>query len=215
MSAPDDYLMLSGIQHFYFCKRQWALIHIEQVWSDNSFTAEGNKLHEITDDPYLKEKRKNIIISRAIPVSSKDLGLSGILDTVEFIKSDKGIAIANKKGLWMPNVVEYKRGKVKKDNRDVVQVAAQVMCLEEKYNIQIESADLFYFSTKKRETIAITNQLKDEVRSIAAQMHIMYENKLTPDAEYFKNCTMCSLYDLCMPRLTKKKKSVQNYLLGE
>ena len=215
MSAPDDYLMLSGIQHFYFCKRQWALIHIEQVWSDNSFTAEGNELHEITDYPYLKEKRKNIIISRAIPVSSKDLGLSGILDTVEFIKSDKGIEIANKKGLWMPNVVEYKRGKAKKDNRDAVQVAAQVMCLEEKYNIQIESADLFYFSTKKRETIAITNQLKDEVRIMANQMHTMYENKLTPDAEYFKNCTMCSLYDLCMPRLTKKKKSVQNYLLGE
>ena len=215
MPAPDDYLMLSGIQHFYFCKRQWALIHIEQVWSDNSFTAEGNELHEITDDPYLKEKRKNIIISRAIPVSSKDLGLSGILDTVEFIKSDKGIEIANKKGLWMPNVVEYKRGKAKKDNRDAVQVAAQVMCLEEKYNIQIESADLFYFSTKKRETIAITNQLKDEVRIMANQMHTMYENKLTPDAEYFKNCTMCSLYDLCMPRLTKKKKSVQNYLLGE
>ena len=215
MSAPDDYLMLSGIQHFYFCKRQWALIHIEQVWSDNSFTAEGNELHEISDDPYLKEKRKNIIISRAIPVSSKDLGLSGILDTVEFIKSDKGIEIANKKGLWMPNVVEYKRGKAKKDNRDAVQVAAQVMCLEEKYNIQIESADLFYFSTKKRETIAITNQLKDEVRIMANQMHTMYENKLTPDAEYFKNCTMCSLYDLCMPRLTKKKKSVQNYLLGE
>ncbi|WP_394018635.1 CRISPR-associated protein Cas4 [Anaerococcus cruorum] len=205
MNIPDDYLMLSGIQHFYFCKRQWALIHIEQVWSDNSFTAEGNKLHEITDDLYLKEKRKNIIISRAIPVSSKELGLSGILDTVEFIKSDKGIEIANKKGLWMPNVVEYKRGKAKKDNRDVVQVAAQVMCLEEKYNIQIESADLFYFSTKKRETIAITDQLKDEVRAIAAQMHIMYENKLTPDAEYFKNCTMCSLYDLCMPRLTKRK----------
>lgn len=215
MSAPDDYLMLSGIQHFYFCKRQWALIHIEQVWSDNSFTAEGNKLHEITDDPYLKEKRKDVIISRAIPVSSKDLGLSGILDTVEFIKSDEGIEIANKKGLWMPNVVEYKRGKAKKDNRDVVQVAAQVMCLEEKYNIQIESADLFYFSTKKRETIAITNQLKDEVRIMANQMHTMYENKLTPDAEYFKNCTMCSLYDLWMPRLTKKKKSVQNYLLGE
>jgi len=215
MTTPDDYLMLSGIQHFYFCKRQWALIHIEQVWSDNSFTAEGNKLHEITDDPYLKEKRKDVIISRAIPVSSKDLGLSGILDTVEFIKSDKGIEIANKKGLWMPNVVEYKRGKAKKDNRDAVQVAAQVMCLEEKYNIQIESADLFYFSTKKRETIAITDQLKDEVRAIAAQMHTIYEDKLTPDAEYFKNCTMCSLYDLCMPRLTKKKKSVQNYLLGE
>lgn len=215
MPAPDDYLMLSGIQHFYFCKRQWALIHIEQVWSDNSFTAEGNKLHEITDDPYLKEKRKDVIISRSIPVSSKILGLSGILDTVEFIRGDKGIEIANKKGLWMPNIVEYKRGKAKKDNRDVVQLVAQVMCLEEKYNIKIESADLFYFSTKKRDTIDITDKLKDEVRLIAAQMHTMYENRLTPDAEYFKNCTMCSLYDLCMPRLTKKKKSVQNYLIGE
>ena len=215
MSTPDDYLMLSGIQHFYFCKRQWALIHMEQLWSDNYFTAEGNELHEITDDPYLKEKRKDIIISRAIPVSSKDLGLSGILDTVEFIRGDKGIEIANKKGLWMPNIVEYKRGKAKKDKRDIVQVVAQVMCLEEKFNINIESADLFYFSTKKRESIAIRDNLRDEVRTMANQMHAMYENKLTPDAEYFKNCTLCSLYDLCMPRLTKKKKSIQNYLLGE
>jgi CRISPR-associated protein Cas4 len=215
MSRPDDYLMLSGIQHFYFCKRQWALIHIEQVWSDNSFTAKGNGLYEITDDPYLKEKRRNVIISRAIPVSSKELRLSGILDTVEFINSDEGIEIADKKGLWMPNIVEYKRGKAKKDNRDVVKVVVQVMCLEEKYNSRIESANLFYFSTKKRETITISDQLRDEVRAIADQMHTMYENKLTPDAEYFKNCTMCSLYDLCMPRLTKKKKSVQNYLLGE
>lgn len=215
MYSQDNYLMLSGIQHFYFCKRQWALIHIEQIWSNNSFTAEGNELHEITDDPYLKEKRKDIIISRAIPVGSKELGLSGILDTVEFIKDDNGIPIPNKKGLWQPNIVEYKRGKPKKDNRDVVQLVAQVMCLEEKYNINIENADLFYFSTKKRETIAITNQLRDEVRIMAEQMHTMYENKLTPDAEYFKNCTMCSLYDLCMPRLTKKRKSVQNYLLGE
>lgn len=215
MSTPDDYLMLSGIQHFYFCKRQWALIHIEQLWSDNSFTAEGNELHEITDDPYLKEKRKDIIISRAIPVSSKDLGLSGILDTVEFIRGDKGIEIAGRKGLWMPNIIEYKRGKAKKDKRDIVQVVAQVMCLEEKFNIDIESADLFYFSTKKRETISITDKLKDEVRTMANEMHTMYENRLTPDAEYFKNCTMCSLYDICMPRLTKKKKSIQNYLLGE
>lgn len=215
MYLAEDYLMLSGIQHFYFCNRQWALIHIEQLWSENSFTAEGKELHEITDNPYLKEKRKDIIISRAIPVSSKILGLSGILDTVEFIKSDNGIEISNKEGLWQPNIVEYKRGKAKKDKRDIVQVVAQVMCLEEKFNINIESADLFYFSTKKRESISITNELRDEVRTMANQMHAMYENKLTPEAEYFKNCTMCSLYDICMPRLTKKKKSVENYMLGE
>lgn len=205
MPVPDDYLMLSGIQHFYFCKRQWALIHIEQVWSDNSYTAEGNELHEITDDPFLKEKRRDIIISRAIPISSKELGLSGILDTVEFIKDDKGIEISARKGLWVPNVVEYKRGKVKKDNRDVVQLVAQVMCLEERYNIQIESADLFYFSSKKRQTIAITDKLKDEVRVIANQMHTMYENRLTPDAEYFK-IVLCALFTTyACPDLQKRK----------
>lgn len=98
----------------------------------------------------------------------------------------------------MPNIVEYKRGKAKKDNRDVVKVVVQVMCLEEKYNSRIESANLFYFSTKKRETITISDQLRDEVRAIADQMHTMYENKLTPDAEYFKNCTMCSLMILSL-----------------
>ena len=215
MSAPDDYLMLSGIQHFYFCKRQWALIHIEQVWNDNYFTAEGNELHEITDDPYLKEKRKILIISRAIPVNSKELKLTGILDTVEFTKSDDGISLPNRNGHWKVNIVEYKRGKPKRDNRDIVQLVAQAICLEEKYNIQIKSSDLFYFSTRKRENILITDELKNEVRDMAKQMHHLYEKKQTPRAEYFKNCTMCSLYDLCMPRLTKKKRSVYNYLLGE
>lgn len=105
----------------------------------------------------------------------------------------------------MPNIVEYKRGKAKKDNRDVVKVVVQVMCLEEKYNSRIESANLFYFSTKKRETITISDQLRDEVRAIADQMHTMYENKLTPDAEYFKNCTMCSLMIYACPDLQKRK----------
>ena len=215
MPFEDDYLMLSGIQHFYFCKRQWALIHIEQAWADNSFTAEGNDLHQITDDPFIKEKRRDIVISRAIPVSSNELKLSGVLDTVEFIKSDEGISLSNKKGKWIPNIIEYKRGKVKKDHRDIIQLVAQVMCLEEKYNIKIESSELFYFSVKKREKITITEELKDEVRYMAKEMHDLYKKQLTPEAQYFKNCTMCSLYDLCMPRLTKKKRSVYNYLLGD
>lgn len=210
----DEFLMLSGIQHFYFCKRQWALIHIEQVWKENEFTAEGQILHEKADIPFLKEKRKDIFISRSMPVSSKVLGLSAILDIVEFKRDEKGVEIAGKKGRWLPKIVEYKRGKKKRDKRDEVQLVAQVICLEESLGVKIDSSDLYYFSTNTRETVEISLELKKEVKDLSAEMHKMYENKKTPPAEYFKNCTLCSLYDLCMPRITKKRRSVVNYLYG-
>ncbi len=211
----DEFLMLSGIQHFYFCKRQWALIHIEQVWKENEFTAEGQILHEKADIPFLKEKRKDIFISRSMPVSSKVLGFSAILDIVEFKRDEKGVEIAGKKGKWLPKVVEYKRGKKKRDRRDEVQLGAQVICLEESLGVDINSSDLYYFSTKSREIISITSELRKEVKELSTKMHEMYENKTTPSAEFFKNCTLCSLYDLCMPRLTKKRRSIENYLYGE
>lgn len=110
----DEYLMLSGIQHYYFCKRQWGLIHIDQQWAENSYTVEGQQLHAKADNPAIKEKRKDMFISRAIHVSSSSLGLSGVLDVVEFYKKMNGISFAGKKGTWQPYIVEYKRGKPKK-----------------------------------------------------------------------------------------------------
>lgn len=110
----EDYLMLSGIQHFYFCKRQWALIHIEQQWADNQATMEGNYLHERADDPFFTESRKNIIISRAVPVSSSVLGLSGILDVLEFHKEESGVILPDKDGYWVPQIVEYKHVNLKR-----------------------------------------------------------------------------------------------------
>lgn len=211
----DDFLLLSGIQHFYFCKRQWALIHIEQVWNENEFTAEGQILHEKADMPFLKEKRKDKIISRSMPVSSKSLGFSAILDIVEFIKNQKGITIHGRNERYFPIVVEYKRGKTKRDRRDEVQLAAQVMCLEESLNTKIMTSDLYYFSTKSRETVEITQELRGEVIRLSKEMHEMYKLKFTPKAEFYKNCTLCSLYDLCMPRITKRRKSINNYLYGE
>lgn len=211
----DEFLMLSGIQHFYFCKRQWALIHIEQAWQENQFTAEGQILHERADMLFLKEKRKDFFISRSMPVSSKKLGFSAILDIVEFKKDENGIEIAGKKGKWTPKIVEYKRGKKKRDRRDVVQLGAQVICLEESLDININSSDLYYFATKSRETINMSLDLRNEVKELSEKMHEMYDNKSTPSAEFFKNCTLCSLYDLCMPRLTKKRRSIENYLFGE
>lgn len=96
--AEDDYLMLSGIQHFQFCKRQWALIHIEQQWLDNEATAHGQVLHTKADNPYIKEKRKELLVSRAMPISSAELGLSGIMDVVEFYKDDQGVSLRGKRG---------------------------------------------------------------------------------------------------------------------
>ena len=184
--AEDDYLMLSGIQHFQFCKRQWGLIHIEQQWAENEATAHGQILHQKADDPYIKEKRKDIITSRAMHVSSKTLGLYGILDVVEFHKDENGVALKGKRGKWLPRIVEYKRGKPKRDTRDIVQLVAQTICLEETFGCPIETGCLYY--------------------------HSVNQKKVIDKAEYFKNCPLCSLVDICKPRLSKKSRNVANYI---
>lgn len=153
--AEDDYLMLSGIQHFQFCKRQWGLIHIEQQWAENEATVHGQILHQKADDPYIKEKRKDIIISRAMHVSSKTLGLYGILDVVEFHKDENGVALKGKRGKWLPRIVEYKRGKPKRDTRDIVQLVAQTICLEETFGCPIETGCLYYHSVNQKRSLKL------------------------------------------------------------
>jgi len=208
----DEYLMLSGIQHYYFCKRQWGLIHIDQQWAENTYTVEGQQLHTKADNPAIKEKRKDMFISRAIHVSSGSLGLSGILDVVEFYKDEKGISFQSKRGKWQPYIVEYKRGKPKKDERDIVQLVAEVMCLEETLACRISSSYLFYHSVNKKIKVEITDRLRDLVSDFCAKMHFYYQHKKVPNAEYFKNCRLCSLYDICMPRMSKKPKNIDNYI---
>lgn len=212
MSIEDDYLMLSGIQHFYFCKRQWGLIHINQQWQENEYTIEGQFIHTKVDNPLLKEKRKDIFISRAMHVFSKELGLVGILDAVEFHKDSQGIQVNHKRGKWKPYIVEYKRGKPKKDNRDIIQLVAEVICLEETLGCKIDKSYLYYHSTNNKQEIEITKSLRAEVISYAKQMHIFYSTGKLPKAEYFRNCQTCSLVDVCMPRLSKKSKNTSNYI---
>ena len=208
----DAFLMLSGIQHFYFCKRQWALIHVEQQWAENQATMEGNYLHERADDPFLAESRKKLLISRAVPISSRFLGLSGILDVLEFYQDEGGVAIPGKTGLWRPHIVEYKHGKPKKDLRDQVQLTAQVMCLEEQYHCKITQSAFYYHTGNRRQTVLITEELRRITKQLADEMHEIYQTGKTPKAEIKKNCQRCSLCDLCMPRLTKRKSSVNRYM---
>lgn len=214
MYIEDDYLLLSGIQHFLFCKRQWALIHIEQVWSENKYTAEGQIVHKKADMPFIKEKRKGLILSRAMPVSSNKLGLTGVLDVIEFHKNPEGIKLKNRSGLWFPLIVEYKRGQKKKYDYDNVQLMAQAICIEEVFDITMSYGYIYYNETDTREKVEFTDSLRELTLETSKSMHKYYKDKYVPKAEYFKNCTLCSLYDYCQPRITKKTKNIENYIYG-
>lgn len=139
----DDYLMISGIQHFQFCRRQWALIHIEQQWEENVHTVVGELMHKKAHDPYLKEKRKDTLIVRALPVSSRTLGVSGECDIVEFHKCEDGVKLFGHRDLYSIYPVEYKKGKPKKSDEDILQLTAQTMCLEEMFSTRIEEGAIF------------------------------------------------------------------------
>lgn len=199
----DDYLMISGIQHFRFCRRQWALIHIEQQWEDNVHTAVGELMHERVHDPYLKEKRKDVLSVRAMPVSSRIMGLSGECDLVEFYRREEGIKLFGHRGFYTVYPIEYKKGQPKKTDEDILQLTAQAMCLEEMFSAEITEGAVFYGSTRRRERVEITELLKQQVRETAAEMHQYYDRRFTPHVKADKRCRACSLRDICMPGLGK------------
>lgn len=210
--SDGELLLLSGIQHFCFCKRQWALIHVEQQWQENLQTQEGHFIHERVDDPFLNESRGDLMISRAVPIVSYTLGLTGIADVIEYTRSDTGMVIPGYDGRWVLRPIEYKRGRPKIDERDEVQLCAQVMCLEEMFGVQIEEADFYYNEIRRRQTIKITKNLRLLVATRTAEMHGIFRYGITPAAERGKHCSLCSLVDICVPKLTKKKNPVSRYI---
>ena len=170
MYNEEDFLQLSGIQHFEFCKRQWALAYIELQWQENVRTVEGKILHENAHDPSLKEKRGDTLIVRAMPIHSREMGVSGECDVVEFQKVKEGIHLAGREGLYKAIPIEYKRGKPKTDDSDILQVAAQALCLEEMLCCTIEYGYIFYGETKHRTKIVFTDEVREKVRRIFAEM---------------------------------------------
>lgn len=199
----DEYLMISGIQHFRFCRRQWALIHIEQQWAENVHTVVGELMHKKAHDPYLAEKRKDVLITRALPVSSRTLGISGECDVVEFHKKDEGVKLHGHRGFYEIYPIEYKKGKPKESEEDILQLTAQVMCLEEMFSADIPEGALFYGETRRRECVKITEELRRQVEDMINEMHQYYERKYTPQVKYNKRCNACSLKDICMPKIGK------------
>lgn len=207
----DEYLMLSGIQHFKFCRRQWALIHIEQQWDENVHTVVGELMHKKVHDPYLKEKRKDTIVVRALPVSSRKLGISGECDAVEFRKSEDGISLFGHRGLYSVFPIEYKKGKSKISAEDRLQLTAQAMCLEEMFLTDIQEGALFYGETKRRESVTFTNELRTEVVEMFEEMHQYYKRGYTPKVKKSKACNSCSLKEICIPGI-EKISSVSSYI---
>lgn len=207
----EDYLMLSGIQHFAFCRRQWALIHIEQQWQENEYTIAGELLHKNAHDPYFNEKRKDVIVSRAMPVFSRTMGVSGECDIVEFHKTDDGIAVRGHRGLYRICPVEYKKGSPKDTHIDILQLTAQAMCLEEMLLAEIKEGYLFYGETRRRECVVFSDDLRKQVKAYFAEMHQLYDRHYTPKVKWSKSCNACSLKDSCMPRLGKAA-SVKEYI---
>ena len=167
--AEDDYLMISGIQHFRFCKRQWALIHIEQQWAENEHTVIGELMHKKAHDPYLTEKRRDTIIARALPVASREMGVTGECDVVEFHRCEDGIRLHGHRGNFSVYPIEYKKGKPKITEEDKLQLAAQAMCLEEMFSTQIPEGALFYGETKRREIVEKKSRFIATVRLVESE----------------------------------------------
>ncbi len=211
MYEEDEFLQLSGIQHFAFCRRQWALAYLEMQWQENVRTVEGKLLHEKAHDASIKEKRGDLLIVRALPVHSREIGISGECDVVEFHKSKDGVPLLGQKEKYRAVPVEYKRGSPKKDDIDALQIAAQALCLEEMLCCEIPYGYIYYGETRHREKISFDDALRKKVRDLFLEMHKYGAQQYTPKVKRSKKCNACSLKDMCLPMLNQEI-SVKDYI---
>lgn len=199
MYSEDDYLSLSGIQHYRFCTRQCSFIHTEKMWTENFFTAHGRALHEKVHNES-GESRGTKRIERGLDIASATLGLVGQTDAVEFYED----------GTVCP--VEYKRGTVKEDITDEVQLCAQAICLEEMLHVSIEYGYLFYEKIRRRQKVSFTLELREQTQKLSDEYHALISSGEIPTAIYSKKCESCSFIDSCFPETAGRNKSVDGYI---
>jgi CRISPR-associated exonuclease Cas4 len=222
MNTEDDLLMLSALQHLLFCERQCALIHIEQLWFENRFTAEGRVMHDRVHSSG-RESRGDVQIEFSVPIRSFELGITGQADVVEYRLNDiqdvtfldENIVMLGKRKpekCRQPFPVEYKRGKPKKDNCDKVQLCAQAICLEEMTGISVPIGALFYGKNRRRQDIIFDKAIRDETADAAKMLHKLIKSGKTPAPVYAKKCDTCSFFDICMPKTVTLKRSVARYI---
>ena len=217
MHSEEEYLLLSGIQHFVFCRRQWALIHIEQQWEENYRTVDGNIMHGNVHDSGFHEKRGDLITAGAMAVSSSRLGISGECDAVEFRKSENGTELFGLAGKYSVTPIEYKRGEPKEDESDIMQLTAQAMCLEDMLCCKIPFGYLFYGETRRRVKVEFTDELRVRTEKIIREMHELYSRSHSPKVKRTKACNACSLKNICLPVICGERKAsdYMREMLGE
>lgn len=215
MYSEDELLPLSGLQHLEFCERQWALIHLERAWNENALTAEGRVLHERVHGEE-GESRVDVLICRGLAVWSSRLGVYGCADVIEFHRADDGdteaAGLPGREGRWRPFPVEYKRGRPKSGHCDEVQLCAQAMCLEERFQVRVPRGALYYGQTRHRKVVEFGGPLRRRTESLSDRMHELHRAGATPAPVYGSYCEKCSLRQNCVPRAARSQAAVADYL---
>ncbi len=196
--AAEDSVAISALQHFAFCPRQCALIHIERAWEENTLTSQGRVLHDRAHEAG-GETRRDLRIARALSLQSAAHGLHGVADVVEFHRQPDGA--------WQPFPVEYKRGRPKFTPIDAVQLCAQALCLEEMLAVRIIAGALFYGETRRRQDVTLDDELRAETLRLTAAVRAMIVSGTTPAPVYAKHCHSCSLLARCQPRAVARSAS--------
>lgn len=212
MNDDAGFLTISGIKHFRFCKRRWALIHIEQQWSENALTLEGHYMHERVHDSSFTQSRGAVLLCRGMPVRSEQLRITGNCDMVELYRAEDGILLQGREGRWRVYPVEYKHGQSDRRGADVLQLCAQAMCLEEMLVTDIPEGAIYYGKTRRRERFLLTQSLRDQVRDCVAKMHALFERGHTPKVKPGKACKSCSMLEACQPALLDERRSARTYI---
>ena len=201
--SEEDYLQINGIQHFAFCRRQWALIHVEGQWAENVRTVGGEIFHECAHDASRTEKRGDLLTVRGLRIFSATLGVSGACDVVEFRRSADGVRLRDYEGVWQPMPIEYKSGSAAAGDADKLQLCLEVLCLEEMLGCRIETGCIYYGGTRRREVVQLDAGLRAAVCAALEEMHAYMRRGYTPRVKTGRFCRACSLREICLPALCR------------
>lgn len=203
MYSEDDLLLISALSHLVFCERRCALIHIEQVWTENLFTAQGHVLHERAHSQ-TTESRRDVRVELGMALRSLRLGLIGKADVIEFHRQSDGT--------WVPFPLEYKRGRKKTDDCDLVQLCAQALCLEEMVQCPVPRGAVFYGKERRRTDVLFDDLLREKTQAAVKRLRQLILSGVTPKAFYKPQCESCSLISDCLPATMQGAQSVRDYL---
>ena len=214
MYAEDELLPISALQHLEFCPRRCALIHLEGLWAENVQTAQGRLLHRrVHEAP--SETIAGVRVARGLRLASRELGLFGVADVVEFRpvadETAGGVSLANVPGRWQPFPVEYKRGRRRSEISYLVQLCAQALCIEQMLQATVPAGALYHGKSRRRQEVMFDGELRERTRTRARELHELIATGKTPPPEKSRKCKFCSLAGKCLPHLPPAR-SARGYL---